>query len=122
MANNKKDLKKAHITIIVSDFEKSLKFYTEILGLKLKNRYENKYAEIDASGMTIGLHPYEAGHKPGNVEGIQIGFAVDNMKEAVGQLKKEGVKFTSEIIDDGWGLLVFFADPDDNVLYLGQMK
>ena len=52
---------------------------------------------------------------------MQIGFAVDDIHAAVRDLKKS-VKFKGEIIDDGWGLLAFFVDPDNNLLYLGQEK
>jgi hypothetical protein len=51
--------------------------------------------------VTIGLHPYEGASKPGSVGGIQIGFAVDNIKESVRNIKEMSVECTSEIIDDG---------------------
>ena len=115
-------LKDAFVTVIASNFGKSLKFYTETLGLKLRKNYGNEYAEIAAPGMTIGIHPKESGDKPGNMKGVQIGFAVADIHAVVRELKKKGVKFKGGIIDDGWGLLAFFVDPDNNMLYLGQEK
>ena len=118
-------LKKGHITIIASDFKKSLNFYTKTLGFKLVQNFDDKYASIEAQGLSIGIHPKEENHlqpKPGNTEGIQIGFAVDNIKEATKELKSKGVKFTKDIFDDGWGFLAIFSDPDSNTLYIGEQK
>ena len=52
-----------NLTIMVSDFERSLRFYTEALGLALKFRAGNEWAEIQAPGVSIGLHP-SGGHAP----------------------------------------------------------
>ncbi len=45
-------------TIYVSDMDRAVEFYTEVLGLRLESRYGNEWASVDAGkGMTIGLHP-----------------------------------------------------------------
>ena len=49
--------KNANVTLMVRDFEKSLQFYTETLGLRLQNRWKNEFAEVEGPGLTIGLHP-----------------------------------------------------------------
>ena len=45
-------------TIIVSNMDRAVQFYTEVLGLKLTNRFGDHWATVDAGkGLTIGLHP-----------------------------------------------------------------
>ena len=51
------NLKSCNITVMVADMDNAVRFYTETLGLKLEHRYENHYAEIEAPGLRIGLHP-----------------------------------------------------------------
>ena len=36
------------VTVFVTDMDRSVRFYTEQLGLKLLQRYENHFATIDA--------------------------------------------------------------------------
>jgi hypothetical protein len=52
---------------------------------------------------------------------ISIGFAVDDLERAMGELSKKGVKF-SRVSDDAQVKLAFFSDPDGYPLYLSQSK
>ena len=49
-------IKESNITINVKDIDKSISFYQSI-GLKIKNRWGNHYAQLSAPGVVIGLHP-----------------------------------------------------------------
>ncbi len=55
-------------TIIVADIDRSIRFYTEVLGLKLTNRFGNDWATVSAGeGLTIGIHPASTKYPtPGN--------------------------------------------------------
>ena len=45
-------------TVFVSDMDNAVRFYTEVLGLRLTNRFGDHWATVDAGkGLTIGLHP-----------------------------------------------------------------
>ena len=45
-------------TIYVTDMDRAVAFYTQALGLKLRQRWENHYAEVDGGGgLIIGLCP-----------------------------------------------------------------
>jgi catechol 2,3-dioxygenase-like lactoylglutathione lyase family enzyme len=106
------------VTAMVSDMDASIKFYTEVLGLKLKNNYGGHYAEIDAPGLIIGLHPGgKAGQK---ISGLSIGFMVTDFDEWVEALKQKGV--TTNVINDGWSRLCTFTDLDGNEIYLSEKK
>ncbi len=113
----------ATATVFVSDMSNAVKFYTDALGLKLRARYGDHYAEIDAGGgATIGLHPRSPkAPAPGTPGAIQIGLTVRTPLEPfVAQLQTRGVKFDGPIQEDPPVRLAFFGDPDGNTLYLCQ--
>lgn len=113
-------IKEANVTLMVRDIERAVRFYTDVLGLRLKARYGDQFAQVEAPGTTIALHPAgEKGPQPGKSESISIGFAVDQLDMAVNELKGKGVAF-SRISDDVQVKLAFFTDPDGNPLYLSQ--
>jgi catechol 2,3-dioxygenase-like lactoylglutathione lyase family enzyme len=116
----KRMIKEANVTLMVRDIERAVRFYTDVLGLKLKARYGDQFAQVEAPGTIIALHPAsEKGPQPGKSESISIGFAVDKLDVAVNELKSKGVVF-SRISDDVQVKLAFFTDPDGNPLYLSQ--
>jgi catechol 2,3-dioxygenase-like lactoylglutathione lyase family enzyme len=113
-----------NLTIMVSDFERAIGFYTDTLGLKLRARYGSDWAEVELPGLTIGLHPAGA-HGPASVktEGLSVGIAVDSLEEVMTALQARGVAFAPPgIIDGGVERLAYFHDPDQTPLYLFEMK
>lgn len=96
--------------------DKAIQFYSDLLGLKLINRYENFYAEIQAPDLLIGLHPSSEKIVHGN--NISIGLGVTDFDSTIKELESKGLKFDLE--DDGWIRLAYFRDPDDNVLFLAE--
>lgn len=119
-------IKGGNATIMVSDFERAVQFYTKTLGLKLAKRFENEWAEIDAGdGLTLGLHPGGHGPKPGTPGAISVGFTVQGpIEDLVATLTKNGVQFRGPIIDNAEteGIkLAMFGDPDGNPLYLCEV-
>ncbi len=57
-------IKDANVTIMVKDMDSSVSFYQSI-GLTLKQRWSNYYAQLTAPGITIGLHPANANNNDG---------------------------------------------------------
>ena len=109
----------SNVTIMVKSMAKSIKFYTETLGLPLRVRHSSHWAEIDAGGLIIGLHPHVKTKKIIRGDNMTIGLEVDNFESAIQHLEKKGVTF--DIHKDSV-VLAYFNDPDDNVLYLFQYK
>ncbi len=111
-----------NLTVMVSDFDRAVRFYTETLGLTLKTRAGDGWAEIAAPGVTIGLHaagPH--GPQPGSSGGVSIGLQVDDLESAMGTLRERGVEFGH--VTPGQGVrFAFFADPDRTALYLWENK
>ena len=112
-------------TIYVSDLDKSIDFYTNVLRLPLLGRWGNHYAGIDfGQGVVIGLHPSATGQPtPGTPGSIQVGFAVNApLEEVVKDLASRGVIFRQSIVNDNKVRLAFFGDPDGNELYLVETQ
>lgn len=111
----------ANLTIMATDFDRSLRFYTETLGLKLKYRAGSEWAEIEAPGVAIGLHP-AGGYAPvGGGGGMSLGLMVADIEEAIRTLTARGVDFPNGWQPSGNLRLANFADPDGTQLYLFQM-
>ncbi len=107
---------------MVADMERSVRFYVDTLGLKLRNRYGNEFAQVLAPGTVIALHPVSKEASIVNPsDRMSIGFGVDHLDGVMAELKKKGVRFL-RVSDDTQVRLAFFADPDGNALYLSESK
>jgi len=117
-------IKSGNATVMVRDFERALRFYTETLGLRLLYQAGHEWAEISAGdGLTIGLHAWGGrGPAPGSASGISLGLTVPAIEAAVAELARRGVEFRGQIVDNENVKLAFFADPDGNPLYLCEVK
>ena len=108
------------VTIIVSNMQRSIDFYTKHLGLPLKTRYGDEFAVVEAPGVTIGLHPAkEGGPKPGS---LSIGLGVDDVAASRQQLEERGVAFTGDIVSDPPMRFAFLRDPDGVEVYLAEQS
>ena len=117
------NLDRANVTVMVSDFDRAVRFYTETLGLSLRMRFGDGWAEVETKGLTIGLHPANAhGPRPGEGGALSIGLEVPAIEPAKAELEARGIAFEGPIKDDGAVRLAFFSDPDGNPLYLCQQK
>lgn len=111
-------------TVYVSNMDKAVRFYTEVLGLKLTNRFGNHWATVQAGkSLVIGLHPLGPQAPPPGTRGsVQIGLVVsqDEPIEAfAARLRKHGVE-VSGIIESEAGNYINFADQDGNPIYVGD--
>ena len=116
-------IKKGMATVFVSDVSRAVKFYSEVLGMRVKSHWSEEFAEVEMPGLIIGLHPAtKHGPKPGSSGSISIGLEVDDLDSSMHQLKEKGVSFQGAVTEDGPVRLAFFGDPDGNALYLSQAK
>lgn len=110
-------------TVMVSDMDRAVQFYVDVLGLRLAFRAAGDWAQIDAGqGLLIGLHSAaHGGPTPGTMGSISVGFAVTGPIDGVIEtLRGRGVQFRGPVSDQGFVKLAFFADPDGNPLYLAE--
>ena len=111
-------------TLFVSDMDRAVDFYTKVLGLELRFRAENHWAEVVAGpGLVIGLHPASpTAAPPGTAGSIHIGLNVtEPLEEVQRRLGERGLEFSGAIIEDeGVGRFASFNDPDGNCLYFWE--
>jgi lactoylglutathione lyase len=123
-----------HTMLRVGDLERSLRFYTEVLGMRLLRR--NDYPEgkftlafvgyADESETAVlelthnwGVEKYELGNAYGHVA-----IAVDNAYKACEEVKKRGGRVTREAgpMKHGTTVIAFVEDPDGYKIELIERK
>jgi catechol 2,3-dioxygenase-like lactoylglutathione lyase family enzyme len=111
----------SNVTIQVKDLKRSIRFYTDVLGLK-QGPSSGVEASIDAVGVHICLRSGTApGRAPGPEGPISIGLRVEDLQAARRTLAARGVRFRKGPSDRG-ALLEYFSDPDGTPLYLIELK
>jgi glyoxylase I family protein len=139
-----------HVCFTVHDIQRSIKFYREILGLKLKEGPRDVNGEgsntpiytglpgarlrvalfelYRGSGLELIQYLSPQGEKTVNTRRCDVGsahicFTVDNALTVFERLKAEGVRVVSEPVKDSRGYLMFyFYDPDGYTLEITEIK
>lgn len=107
------------VIVAVSNLEKSLAFYHEIIGLPVKQKREN-WVELARGGASVILHPAS---KPINTgtsidNGIVIGLVVGDIESAVQELKSKNVPVYRDIVSHKVGKNCIVLDPDKYMVSL----
>jgi catechol 2,3-dioxygenase-like lactoylglutathione lyase family enzyme len=107
-----------HVYYWTADLDRAVKFYQDVLGLRLAFREGSKWAEFEAGPIRLALH--------GAVEGraIEEGgatavFRVDDLDASRARLETEGVEFEEHIGEvEGYARFASFRDPDGNIVQI----
>lgn len=121
-----------HVAIICSDYLISKRFYTEILGLKIKRetyRVDRNSYKLDlAVGDVYQIEIFSfdnAPQRPSNPEACglrHLAFAVNNIELEINQLNAKGIATEAIRTDTLTGKrFTFFADPDGLPLELYEV-
>ena len=110
------------ICLLVEDYEKSLDFYKNTLGLKINSQDKNYtdfklgeslfaiFQKDTATAMFSKSHMKSGG-------GAIIAFPVENVEETCKELEQKGVDIFGGPKTMSWGQTVaYFKDPDNNIL------
>jgi catechol 2,3-dioxygenase-like lactoylglutathione lyase family enzyme len=113
-----------NVTVYVSNMDRAVQFYTEVLGLKLQYRFGEHWASVSVGkGLTIGLHPASAEAPAGGRGGMTIGLELTGtLEDAMKTLEAKGVKFEGIANEGKAGKFAHFHDPDGNTLYLAELN
>jgi len=121
-----------HVAIICSDYPLSKNFYTEILGLEIvKEVYRAERHSFKLDLAVNGNYQIELFTFPDaprrlsfpEANGLRhLAFEVDDLEDAVNELKLKGIMTESVRIDEYTGKkFVFFEDPDGLPLELYEV-
>ena len=123
-----------HTMLRVADLERSLRFYTEVLGMRLLRRKdypEGKFTlafvgygdETETAVIELthnwGVDQYELGNAYGH-----IAIAVDDAYKACEEVKRRGGRVTREAgpMKHGTTVIAFIEDPDTYKIELIERK
>ncbi len=110
------------VCLLIEDFEKSLKFYRDTLGLKVKSQEGNQFAGFDLEGTEMAIFQKDGATAMfpkkfmGTGGGVNIGFQVKDINQACEELKAKGIEIFEGPKTTPWGQKVaYFKDPDGNI-------
>jgi catechol 2,3-dioxygenase-like lactoylglutathione lyase family enzyme len=127
------EITRAGAILAVADFDRSLAFYRDTLGLAVEAVYDDPpYASLVAAGTRISLA--EQGHPAEDRPGVEMAPPADRSRlaailvlevadclAAYRELSAAGVPFLAEPYSPPWGGHRCFAvDPDGNLIELEQ--
>jgi catechol 2,3-dioxygenase-like lactoylglutathione lyase family enzyme len=111
-----------HAIVYVSNMDAAIRFYTEVLGLRLTNRYGDHWATVEAGRLVIGIHPQTPRTPtPGTKGSVMLGLTIDEpVERVVSRLAASGVRTTGPVIRGEGGTFVEIEDPSGNSIYLWE--
>jgi len=101
----------------VSDLQRAIAFYGEVLGLKLCSR--DVVARFELDGVSIELVPAQRKTQMGGTANARLCLRVDDIQAAIAGLRAKGVA-ASAAQPKQHGLLAAVHDPDGNEICLWQ--
>jgi predicted enzyme related to lactoylglutathione lyase len=104
------------VAVMVSDGKKAAKWYKEKLGFNVSTEDEH-WVTAWPKGVNWRLHLCEGKLEPGNTG---VGFYAEDLKKTVAELKKKGVKFSTDYTKTEWSEISMFDDPDGNTFWLSK--
>jgi catechol 2,3-dioxygenase-like lactoylglutathione lyase family enzyme len=111
----------------VSNMDKAVEFYTNVLGMKLKHK-DQWWSALDCGGVSVGLHWTEGSAVPeipqdshGANTGATLTLRSNDVASDRRHLEKNGAMILGEA-NQPWGHMLVFKDPDGNILKLMAPK
>ena len=101
----------------VSDVERSIRFYTEILGFKLDSK--DFVARFKVDGVLFEIVPTSEQSKLAGGGNARLCLEVTDIAAALQELQQKGAR-TSPAHPETGGILASFHDPDGNEICLWQ--
>jgi predicted enzyme related to lactoylglutathione lyase len=117
-----------YTSVLVTDQDKALDFYTNVLGLE--QRVENptpdgpRFLTVGVKGDDFQLVLWPG--TPGQAQPAMgrppaaITIETADIRRTVEELKSRGVDFVSDVLEFPWGAVAQFEDPDGNRLQIRE--
>ena len=103
------------VYLYVSDMERSLAFYRDLLGIPLEG--DADWQEASLGGTRFALHRSHEGVGELSSGTVHVDFEVGDLAEASERLRAAGVD-VEVTMREKWGAAAKIADPDDYDIYL----
>jgi predicted enzyme related to lactoylglutathione lyase len=103
-----------HVYYWTVDMDRAVKFYQEVLGLRLLRRDGSNWAMFDAGPVRLALHGAVEG-RPVETGGATAVFEVDDLDAARAGLEERGAEFEEHVGEvEGYARFATLRDPDGN--------
>jgi predicted enzyme related to lactoylglutathione lyase len=106
-----------HVYYWTGDMDRSVAFYSDVLGLHLSRRDGPNWAVFDAGGRMFALHGGVEG-RPVQPGGATAVFDVNDLDQAIAALRERGVDFSHQGEVEGYARFASFKDPDGNAVQI----
>lgn len=120
----------ATVRYFVQDVDRSVSFYSDLLGFAVVERWGAAFAMVEKEGLQLWLsgpqssaaRPMPDGSQPTPGGWNRIVIAVPHIERAVDELRKAGAKFRNDVISGPGGQQVVLDDPDGNPIEIFQPR
>jgi predicted enzyme related to lactoylglutathione lyase len=112
----------AMIMLGVTNMDRSVVFYRDLLGMQLANQ-SGEFSFFSGGGIMIGLNAGLGKAVPPTRSSLEVVFAVDSVTATYSELSGRGVKFLHEpraVSGENWAATL--SDPDGHMLTLFGLK
>jgi lactoylglutathione lyase len=109
------------VILLVSNMDKSVKFYKEVLGLPVKTKSKD-WTEFFGNGTVLALHPAKKKSAIKAGAGMLVGFEVSDLDSSVKRLKELKVKFYKKPKQEPFGKHAIVQDPDGHLISIAEIK
>lgn len=108
--------------LVVADLERSVRFYSERLGLVV--RYATlTWVELDGGNIRLALHLAEGDVRVGPTTGCTFAFYVDDLLDTIDRLKDGGIRVVHKPHREAFGgMLAAISDPDGYRVHLVEIE
>jgi len=116
------------VRYMVDDVDKSIAFYTELLGFEVLTSFPPAFADVKRGNLRLLLsgpkssagRPMADGARPGPGGWNRIHFIVDDIDSEVDRLRGAGAKFRNDVVVGPGGKQILLQDPSGNFVELFQ--
>jgi lactoylglutathione lyase len=108
------------VILLVSDMDKSMKFYRDVLELPVKNT-SPEWVEFFSNGTVLALHPSKNKTRTKN-SGVLVGFMVSDLESVAQKLKDKNVDFFKKPKEESFGKHAIIVDPDGHLISIAEIS
>jgi glyoxylase I family protein len=116
----------AAVRYMVRDVERSIAFYTKVLGFKLEQQMGPAFAMVSRGDLTLWLagpqssaaRPMPDGRRPEPGGWNRFVIEMPDLAARVAEMKQAGVRFRNDVVVGPGGKQILLEDPDGNAVEL----